>query len=110
MVIGIALQEKQFLVQIAVQLKIPLIIWVHIHGFEQVGMYSHLDNVEMTRRYRHDHDLFGIEPKDMSDTYDDLEDNDLINFLYPPSRTLSQWESEVFILETTSDGILMRNI
>ena len=66
------------------QLKIPLIIWGAHQGLEQVGMYSHLDNVEMTRRYRHDHDLFGIEPKDISDTYDDLEDNDLINFLYPP--------------------------
>ncbi len=76
--------ETVFPVQIAVQLKIPLIIWGAHQGLEQVGMYSHLDNVEMTRRYRHDHDLFGIEPKDISDTYDDLEDNDLINFLYPP--------------------------
>ena len=41
--------ETVFPVQIAVQLKIPLIIWGAHQGLEQVGMYSHLDNVEMTR-------------------------------------------------------------
>ena len=65
------------------QLKIPLIIWGAHQGLEQVGMYSHLDNVEMTRRYSNIM-IFGIEPKDISDTYDDLEDNDLINFCILP--------------------------
>ncbi len=47
-------------------------------------MFSHQDEVEMTRRYRQDHDLFGVEVNDISDTYDDLDEHDLINFLYPP--------------------------
>ena len=55
--------ETVFPVQIAVQLKIPLIIWGAHQGLEQVGMYSHLDNVEMTRRYRHDHDLLVLNQK-----------------------------------------------
>jgi len=76
--------ETVFPVQMAVQLKIPLIIWGAHQGLEQVGMFSHLDEVEMTRRYRQDHDLFGIEVNDISDTYDDLDEHDLMNFLYPP--------------------------
>ena len=76
--------ETVFPVQMAVQLKIPLIIWGAHQGLEQVGMFSHIDEVEMTRRYRQDHDLFGIEVNDISDTYDDLDEHDLMNFLYPP--------------------------
>jgi len=35
-------------VQMAVKLKIPLIIWGAHQGVDQVGMFSHLDEVEMT--------------------------------------------------------------
>lgn len=76
--------ETVFPVQMAVQLKIPLIIWGAHQGLEQVGMFSHTDEVEMTRRYRQDHDLFGVDVNDISDTYDDLDEHDLMNFLYPP--------------------------
>ena len=47
-----------FPVQIASKYKIPLIIWGAHQGLEQVGMFSHTNEVEMTRRYREDHDLF----------------------------------------------------
>lgn len=75
--------ETVFPVQTAVMMKIPLIIWGAHQGLEQVGMFSHLDNVEMTRRYRKDHDLFGIEADDMINPYDDLTEEDMINFRYP---------------------------
>jgi len=55
-----------------------------------VGMFSHLDNVEMTRRYRKDHDLFGYEAQNLSDTYDDIHEDMLINFLYPPFSDLEK--------------------
>ena len=42
----------------AINYKIPLIIWGAHQGLEQVGMFSHTHEVEMTRRYGHDHDLF----------------------------------------------------
>ena len=48
-------------VRTAVQFKIPLIIWGAHQGIDQVGMYSHLDEVEMTRKYRKEHDLMGFE-------------------------------------------------
>ena len=51
--------ETVFPVQTAVMMKIPLIIWGAHQGLEQTGMFSHLHNVEMSRRYRKDHDLFG---------------------------------------------------
>jgi N-acetyl sugar amidotransferase len=70
-------------VQTAVQMKIPLIIWGAHQGLEQVGMFSHLHEVEMTRRYRKDHDLFGVESDGFTETYDDLNEEDLMNFRYP---------------------------
>ena len=35
-------------------------------GIEQVGMFSYMDGIQMSRQYRRDHDLFGIEPEDLS--------------------------------------------
>lgn len=53
--------QTVFPVQIAVKFKIPLIIWGAHQGIDQVGMFSHLNEVEMTRKYRKEHDLMGLE-------------------------------------------------
>ena len=53
--------QTVFPVQIAYNFKIPLIIWGAHQGIDQVGMFSHLDEVEMTRKYRKEHDLMGYE-------------------------------------------------
>ena len=57
--------QTVFPVQSAVDLEIPLIIWGAHQGNEQVGMFSHTHEVEMTRRYRKDHDLMGMEADDL---------------------------------------------
>ena len=44
--------QTSFPVRLASELGIPLIIWGAHQGIEQVGMFSHLDEVEMTSRYR----------------------------------------------------------
>lgn len=75
--------QTVFPVQTAVMMQIPLIIWGAHQGLEQVGMYSHEHEVEMTRRYRKDHDLFGIEPLEMNGPFDGLTDEDLLNYRYP---------------------------
>lgn len=75
--------ETVFPVQMAVMMGIPLIIWGAHQGLEQVGMFSHLENVEMTRRYRKDHDLFGVDAQDFAGPFDDLGEEDLINYRYP---------------------------
>lgn len=77
-------------VQIAVKFKIPLIIWGAHQAVDQVGMFSHLDQVEMTRKYRKEHDLMGFEPEDLVDDFDNVTENDVIPFLYPDNKELEQ--------------------
>ena len=75
--------ETVFPVQVAVLMRIPLIIWGAHQGLEQVGMFSHLHNVEMSRRFRKDHDLFGVEANDLISDFDNLSDDDMLNYQYP---------------------------
>lgn len=78
-----------FPVQVAVRRRIPLIIWGAHQGMEQTGMFSHLDEVEMTRRYRKEHDLIGLEPEDMLCMSDDLSKEDLSPLFYPTDDALA---------------------
>ena len=64
----------------AVNYGIPLIIWGAHQGIEQVGMFSHNHEIEMTRRYRHDHDLFSIEAEDLLKISNNLNEEDILNF------------------------------
>jgi N-acetyl sugar amidotransferase len=76
-----------FPVQTAVRMDIPLVIWGAQQGLEQVGMYSHLDEVEMTRRYRKEHDLIGLEAEDLVDR-EGLSERDLAPFFYPADQQI----------------------
>lgn len=75
-------------VQMAVQFKVPLIIWGAHQGVDQVGMFSHLDEVEMTRKYRKEHDLMGLEAEDLVDEFDLIEDSDIALYRYPDDKEL----------------------
>ena len=79
--------QTVFPVQIAYKFKIPLIIWGAHQGVDQVGMFSHLDEVEMTRKYRKEHDLMGYEAEDLVDV-GVLTEEDLQNYLYPHDKEL----------------------
>tara|TARA_X000001036_G_C20678736_1_gene805153 strand:+ start:264 stop:1514 length:1251 start_codon:yes stop_codon:yes gene_type:complete len=79
-----------FPVQIATKYKIPLIIWGVHQGCDQVGMFSHLDEVEMTRKYRKEHDLMGFEAEDLLGEGYDLTENDLLNYYYPSNKDISK--------------------
>lgn len=76
-----------FPVQMAVRKKIPLIIWGAHQGIDQVGMFSHLDEVEMTRRYRKEHDLMGYEPEDAA--LHGVDEKDVAPLFYPPDQELA---------------------
>ena len=76
-------------VQVAVKYKIPLIIWGAHQGMEQVGMFSHLNNIEMTRRYREDHDLFGIDAKEIINIKNNLNEEDVHNYVYPDDKLIN---------------------
>ena len=79
-----------FPVQVAVQYKIPLIIWGAHQGIEQVGMYSYDHEVEMSRRYRNDHDLFGLEADDLVKLNNDLTEKDIWQFRYPADKKIDE--------------------
>ncbi|MDC0586986.1 N-acetyl sugar amidotransferase [Gammaproteobacteria bacterium] len=81
--------QTVFPVQIACKYKIPLIIWGAHQGIDQVGMFSHLDEVEMTRKYRKDHDLMGIEAEDFVNAENNLDESDLYQYFYPNDAELA---------------------
>lgn len=76
-------------VQMAVKFKIPLIVWGAHQGVDQVGMFSHLDEVEMTRKYRKEHDLMGLEAQDLVDDFDMISDTDVTPYVYPDDAELA---------------------
>jgi len=78
-----------FPIQIACKYKIPLIIWGAHQGLEQVGMFSHNHEVEMSRWYRKNHDLFGIEAEDLIKTDGLVKEEDIIEYLYPDEKDLN---------------------
>jgi N-acetyl sugar amidotransferase len=80
--------QSVFPVHTALKFRIPLIIWGAHQGIEQVGMYSHLHEVEMTRRYRKDHDVIGHEADDLLNTFDTLTESDIWQYRYPEEREL----------------------
>jgi N-acetyl sugar amidotransferase len=81
--------QTVFPVQVAVRKKIPLIIWGAHQGMEQVGMFSHEHEVEMTRRYRKDHDLMGFEADDLLSNFDILSERDVWQYRYPEDEELN---------------------
>jgi N-acetyl sugar amidotransferase len=80
--------QTVFPVQTSVETRIPLIIWGAHQGLEQVGMFSHLDNVEMSRRYRKEHDLLGREAEDLLISFNELSEGDIWQFRYPEDEDL----------------------
>lgn len=84
--------QTVFPVQTAVRYKIPLIIWGAHQGLEQVGMFSHEHEVEMTRRYRKDHDLMTYEADDLMSIFDMLNEDDIWQYRYPDDAILNSVE------------------
>lgn len=82
--------QTVFPVQTAVRFKIPLIIWGAHQGCDQVGMFSHLDEVEMTRKYRKEHDLMSFEAEDLINETMNLTKKDLHPFTYPTDEEIEQ--------------------
>ncbi|MGH8797080.1 MAG: N-acetyl sugar amidotransferase [Caldimonas sp.] len=80
--------QTVFPVQTAVRYRIPLIVWGAHQGLEQVGMFSHEHEVEMTRRYRKDHDLMGREADDLLSIFDTLREEDIWQYRYPEDADL----------------------
>lgn len=82
--------QSVFPVQTAVRYGVPLIIWGAHQGLEQVGMFSHEHEVEMTRRYRKDHDLMGVEADDLLSIFDTLREEDIWQYRYPSDADMQR--------------------
>lgn len=76
-------------VRVAVQHNIPLIIWPFHQPTEQSGMFSYLDENEMTRRSRHEHDLMHFEAEDLVSGESLLRDEEVLTSAYPSDRELA---------------------
>ena len=72
-----------FPVQVAVKFRIPLIIWGVHPGSEQTGMFSHLDEVEMTHRCRKEHALMGITAEELVHKKSGISRSEVQQFIYP---------------------------
>ena len=82
--------QSTFPVQIAIKFRIPLIIW-GLHGWsDQTGMYSHLDNAEMTERCRNEHNLFGLSSKDILKESNNISEKEILNFAYPDDKDIER--------------------
>tara|TARA_B100000035_G_scaffold309713_1_gene316347 strand:+ start:1478 stop:2656 length:1179 start_codon:yes stop_codon:yes gene_type:complete len=77
--------ETSFCVKLAIEKKIPLIIWPYNQQTEQVGSHSYVDEVEMTNRGRYEYDLAGVNPKDIVKTSNLINEKDVNELVYPTS-------------------------
>ncbi len=79
-----------FPVQVATKLNIPLII-LGVNGWlDQVGMFSHLDEVEMTKKVRKEHGLRGFDAEALLGDDPDLTEKDLQAYTYPSDLQLEK--------------------
>lgn len=76
-------------VKVAVLHRIPLIVWSLHQPTEQVGMFSYLDENEMTRRSRHEHDLMCFEAEELVSGEALLREEDVLTSMYPSDRELA---------------------
>ncbi|GAB1266008.1 N-acetyl sugar amidotransferase [Aurantivibrio infirmus] len=81
---------QTFPVQVATKLNIPLIIWGVNGWLDQVGMFSHNDNVEMTKKVRKEHALRGFDAESLVDVSANLSKKDLQAFTYPSDEQLEK--------------------
>jgi len=82
--------HTSFPVHIAKQRNIPLIIWGQHQAIEQVGKFSHYDNVQMTKWSRKEHDLFSKDIKTFIGNGAQVLNKDLTYYNYPDISSLNK--------------------
>lgn len=119
-IVNATLQEKQsilwhlfagettFAIKTSIRFKVPLIIWGHNKMLDQVGMFSHFEEPEMTKRIWEEHRVMGLSPDDLALKYPDLAEH-LEKLNYPQNNEIAKhgvrgiylgnyilWDSKVF--------------
>lgn len=82
--------SQTFPVQVATKLDIPLIIWGVNGWLDQVGMFSHHDRVEMTKKVRKEHALRGVDAEHLIGGSLKVSTKDLQAFTYPSDEQLEK--------------------
>lgn len=80
--------SQTFPVQVATKLDIPLVIWGVNGWLDQVGMFSHHDRVEMTKKVRKEHALRRVDAEQLIGVSDKVTHKDLQAFTYPSDEQL----------------------
>ena len=76
-------------VRLALEMKIPLIIWGGLQATEQTGKFSHHDMVEMSGWSRIQHDLFCVNEKDFFGSGAQISERNQYHYLYPEIKKTS---------------------
>lgn len=79
-----------FPVQLGTKFNIPLIVWGAHTWSDQVGMFSHFDAVEMTKKVRKEHSLKMCDAESLKGIDPELSDKDLMAFTYPTDAQLEK--------------------
>tara|TARA_R110002126_G_scaffold288768_2_gene442903 strand:- start:64338 stop:65591 length:1254 start_codon:yes stop_codon:yes gene_type:complete len=82
--------SQTFPVQVATKLNIPLVIWGVNGWLDQVGMFSHHDRVEMTKKVRKEHALRGVDADALVGASEMITIKDLQAFTYPTDEQLEK--------------------
>ena len=76
-------------VQVAIEKKIPLILWGEYGYMDLVGMYGHDDYIEMSKKNREEHGMRGYDPEAfIKDNKEGLELKDISWSMYPSDNDI----------------------
>ena len=77
-------------VRLALDMDISLILWGGLQATEQVGKFSHNDEVEMSGWSRNQHDLFSVDEVDFFGTGAQISQSEQFHYTYPDLKQASK--------------------
>ena len=89
--------HTSFPVHIAKERGIPLVIWGGNQSIEQAGKFSHLDQVEMTKWSRKEHDLFNIDIDTLIGNGAQVNERHLNYYKYPNIQKLGRHVKGIYL-------------
>ncbi len=75
--------KTSYPVRLALDMNIPMILWGGLQATEQVGKFSHNDQVEMSNWNRSQHDLFAVDEIDFFGTGAQISSAEQFHYFYP---------------------------
>ena len=89
--------HTSFPVHYAEQNNIPLIVWGANQSIEQVGKFSHLDEVEMSKWSRKEHDLFNVDVDTLIGNGAQVNERHLNYYYYPKIQKLGKKVKGIYL-------------